>query len=232
MASPQCEDGYTRFANELLEQLVAFRIPGQELRIVLFVARKTYGFGKKTDQISYGQISKATSIPRARVIEHVKSLVSKMILGSLNNGTRQPLTLWINKNYEQWKPSPKKGTSLNYETNPSPIYGNKTSPNNGTHKRKKENKQKKGGYTNEFEQFWQVYPKKVGKGGAFKVWKRLNGTRPGINELVEIVEQQKQSIEWNKDGGQYIPNPQTWLNQHRWEDELTIQKSDNTEPIT
>jgi len=29
--------------------------------------------------------------------------------------------------------------------------------------------------------------------------------------------------QWRKDNGQFIPNPATWLNQRRWEDELAIQ---------
>ena len=29
--------------------------------------------------------------------------------------------------------------------------------------------------------------------------------------------------QWNRDNGQFIPHPATWLNQRRWEDELTIQ---------
>jgi len=152
MASPQVEDGYTRFANTLIEALMAFRVPGQELRIVLAVARKTYGWQKTTDTISYGQLSSMTDIPRARVIEHVKSLVSKKILGSHNNGTRQPLTLWINKDFEQWQSSPKKETSPKHETKPSPNNGDRTSPNNGTHKRK-ERKERKGNVTLPPEKF-------------------------------------------------------------------------------
>jgi phage replication O-like protein O len=138
MASPQLEDGYTRIANELLEALLLYRIPGQELRVVLAVMRKTYGYGKKEDKISFGQLSKLTDIPRVRVIEHVKSLVSKRVLGSLNVGTRTPRTIWINKDFSQWLPSPKKETSPNGETIPSPVIGNRSSPVIGTHKRKKE----------------------------------------------------------------------------------------------
>lgn len=89
---------------------------------MLAVLRFTYGFGKKEDQISYGQLSKITNIPRPRVIEHVKSLVSKKGLGSLNHGTRQPLTFWINKDFDKWEPSPRKETSPNHETIPSPNH--------------------------------------------------------------------------------------------------------------
>ena len=135
MASPQCENGYTKIANELLDAMIRTRLPGQEMRIMLAVIRKTYGFGKKADEISYGQLSKLTDIPRTRVIEHVKSLVSKKGLGSLNNGTRRPPTLWINKDFEKWIPSPKKETSPKEGTTPSPNNGTIDSPNHGTHKR-------------------------------------------------------------------------------------------------
>ena len=142
MASPQCENGYTKIANELLEALLNHRIPGQEMRVILTIARMTYGFNKKSDQISYGQIAQMTDIPRRRVIEHVQSLVSKKALGSVNNGTRKPLTMWINKNYEEWEDSAKKDTSANGDTRGSAVIGPVPSVNNGTHQRKKEIRKK------------------------------------------------------------------------------------------
>lgn len=142
MASPQCENGFTKIANELFEAIIRTRLPGQELRIMLAVLRLTYGFGKKEDRISYGQLSKITNIPRSRVIEHVKSLVSKKGLGSLNHGTRQPLTFWINKDFEQWQPSPPKETSPNHETIPSPNHVSNLVPiTRPTKERKKEEKE-------------------------------------------------------------------------------------------
>ena len=38
--------------------------------------------------------------------------------------------------------------------------------------------------------------------------------------MIGAVEAQKQTEQWKRDGGQYIPHPATWLNQMRWEDEL------------
>lgn len=134
MASPQLENGYVKLANELLDALIFLRLPGQELRVVLAVMRKTYGFNKKSDIISYGQISKMTDIPRPKVIRHIKSLVSKRVLGSSHNGTRQPLTFWINKNYDEWRPGPLKGTSPQEGTTSSPQEGTTPSPHQGTHK--------------------------------------------------------------------------------------------------
>ena len=71
-----------------------------------------------------------------------------------------------------------------------------------------------------FERFWKAYPKKVGKGEAKKAFAKVKGVP--VETLIEAVERQKQSKQWKADGGQYIPNPATWLNQERWEDDLTV----------
>ena len=69
-----------------------------------------------------------------------------------------------------------------------------------------------------FDVFWIAYPKKVGKGEAIKAFKKLKPADYPL--LVPAVEKQKQSKQWQRDGGQYIPNPATWLNQQRWLDEV------------
>ncbi len=75
------------------------------------------------------------------------------------------------------------------------------------------------GYSAEFEQFWSAYPKKVGKGDAFKAWQK-NG-HPPIQEIIVILALACQCGDWLKEGGQYIPNPATWLNGKRWDDDYT-----------
>lgn len=68
-----------------------------------------------------------------------------------------------------------------------------------------------------FEQFWSAYPKKVGRGAAEKAFAKahINGE---FDSVLQALETQKRSEQWQKDGGQYIPNPATWLNQKRWLD--------------
>lgn len=70
-----------------------------------------------------------------------------------------------------------------------------------------------------FDQFWSAYPKKVGKGAAMKLWARLK-VNGNLTKVLSAIEQQKRSEQWQKDGGQFIPNPATWLGQSRWEDEV------------
>ena len=44
---------------------------------------------------------------------------------------------------------------------------------------------------------------------------------PPLDTLIAAVEKQKTWEQWQKDEGQFIPNPATWLNQSRWDDEQT-----------
>lgn len=77
-----------------------------------------------------------------------------------------------------------------------------------------------------FEKFWSVYPKKIGKGAALKAFKKIKPSAELLQTMVNAVEAQKQSQQWTKDNGQFIPNPATWLNQERWNDELEVKNSE------
>jgi hypothetical protein len=77
-----------------------------------------------------------------------------------------------------------------------------------------------------FDAFWKAYPKKVGKDAASKAFAKRKPDDKLLKEILQAVELQKVSDQWTKDGGQYIPNPATWLNQGRWMDELE-NKPDN-----
>ncbi len=70
-----------------------------------------------------------------------------------------------------------------------------------------------------FDRFWKAYPKKRDKLRARKAWIKLNPDMELCRVMARALEQQKQSSDWLKDGGAYIPNPSTWLNNRRWEDE-------------
>lgn len=69
-----------------------------------------------------------------------------------------------------------------------------------------------------FDRFWAAYPNKVGKDAARKAWEKAKG-KPKIDELLAILDRQKTWPKWRNDNGRYIPNPSTWINQGRWNDE-------------
>lgn len=70
-----------------------------------------------------------------------------------------------------------------------------------------------------FNEFWAVYPKKVGKKAAFKSWKKENPDATLHAQIMEKVTAAKETWQWQDEGGRFIPNPATWLNQGRWDDE-------------
>lgn len=72
-----------------------------------------------------------------------------------------------------------------------------------------------------FNAFWQEYPKKQGKGAAETAWKKLKPSAELTEKMLESLEQAKNCAQWQREGGQYIPNPSTWLNQKRWEDDYS-----------
>lgn len=81
-----------------------------------------------------------------------------------------------------------------------------------------------------FERFWASYPRKVGKGAAWRVWVRLAPDEALTSRMIAAVAVQAQTRQWRKDGGQFVPHPSTWLNQERWEDSPEIEV-DPTDPF-
>lgn len=104
---PQLEDGYTRIANELMESILGFGFSQRQYSVVFAVIRKTYGYGKKQDDMSAAQIGQLCNMERNHVTEVIGQLAELKVL-TRATGT-YGLVLGINKNYSQWlKPAQKK----------------------------------------------------------------------------------------------------------------------------
>lgn len=69
-----------------------------------------------------------------------------------------------------------------------------------------------------FSEFWQAYPKKRNKARAKQAFFRIKNIEKVFPVMMQALGRQKASADWQKDGGQYIPLPTTWLNGERWED--------------
>ncbi len=78
-----------------------------------------------------------------------------------------------------------------------------------------------------FDNFWELYPKKVDKGKALTSWKKIcnkpSSQRPKWKEVKTAILRQKSSERWQNP--EFIPNPTTWLNQSRWLDDPKEMKS-------
>lgn len=69
----------------------------------------------------------------------------------------------------------------------------------------------------EFELFWSVYARHIGKGAARLAFARAR-KKAALNVIMEGLSRSLK--EWDARGEpQYIPHASTWLNQERWTDE-------------
>lgn len=73
-----------------------------------------------------------------------------------------------------------------------------------------------------FKIFWNEYPKRVSKERAEKAFFKICLDDVVFSNILDSLEKFKKTKDWNKEKGQYIPYPATWLNQRRWEDEIII----------
>lgn len=96
------DDGYTRLANELLEELIGANLTRNQAKVAFAVCRKTYGFNKKMDRIADSQIAALTKLPRQKVNKAKKELLTMGVLVSDGH------MIGPNKNLEQWNLPPSK----------------------------------------------------------------------------------------------------------------------------
>lgn len=144
MANPQTENGYIQIATEVWEALSRVRVPGEAMQVLMVILRKTWGYKKKVDYISLSQFCLATGLNRNHVCAALKKL-SEMNLVSpekrtcpekrtdeINTipefGTCNTTQYRFNKDFDTWKPLPKKGRP---EKRTCPEKGKKSYPNSG-----------------------------------------------------------------------------------------------------
>ncbi len=74
-----------------------------------------------------------------------------------------------------------------------------------------------------FDRFWESYPDQKRTGGKMKMQSKFNAIVSGgvsAETMIAAVENHKATI-WAEslrvNGGKFVPNLTTWMNQHRWE---------------
>lgn len=90
------DDGFTRIANELLEAVMSADLTARQLKVILAVIRKTYGFGKKLDRITNTQIAAITGIHHTHVCTAKNEMIAMNIIVSHGN------QIGINKVISDW----------------------------------------------------------------------------------------------------------------------------------
>lgn len=237
------DDGYTRIANELLEAVMSADLTARQLKIVLAVIRKTYGFGKKLDRITNTQIAAMTGIHHTHVCTAKNEMIAMNILISSGNqiGVNKVVSEWnscISQVSETLAKSANKSLAKSAnEHSPSQLNTKETIT-----KEKKENKNtmseqvqtacekaskpanKYQGIDQAFESvFWSAGMVKKGKQKAmsafrsqFQEWRKESRGTPEqfAQMLAEDIACRK-----GKQFGFDNLHPATYLNGQRWNDE-------------
>lgn len=90
-------------------------------------------------------------------------------------------------------------------------------------------------FENEWWPTWRQPPKRkagTNKTPARKSWQRIkNPSVELFNLIMGALKWFKQSEQWNKDDGQFIPMASTWINQERWTAYEEERGPVNAEPV-
>lgn len=159
--------------------------------------------------------------------------------GVNKNGVNDALRVLKNEGYIEYIPSKIRGTSSTFSI--CPLYGTQNGTQAGTQTGTKHGTQNgtKGGTQtgtlkrhiqdkdkqDAFNMFWGAYPKHDAKAVAQKAFNKLNPSKELLDVMLSAIERSKHTEKWQKNNGQFIPNPATWINQKRWEDEGTVTTS-------
>ncbi|ENJ7583130.1 replication protein [Providencia rettgeri] len=239
------DNGYTRIANELLEAVMLANLTQHQLLVFFAIARKTYGYNKKSDWVGNEQLSKLTGMLPHKCSAAKSELVSRGIL------LAEKRHVSINKNIHEWKEKQVYPKKVNL-----PESGKKTLPESGkgdypnqvntkdnTTKEKKDNKNtmseevrsmdeksnseptKQDPFIEPFEKiFWIAGMRKIGKEKSkaafkskFKEWRKETGG--SIDEFAKFLADDIQCRLRTQQFGFDKMHPTTYLNGSRWTDE-------------
>lgn len=218
-------ENFTKVPNEIIEAIASSRVFCARARVVAAIIRKTYGWNKKEDWISLSQFEAITGIGKSNICRTLNQLVKAKIIIKSDNKYQ------INSISKAWKELSNPITIITsdkkrYQNGQSGLSDLTPTKDTLTKNNLLQKKDICAFMTEQdFENFWQEYPKKAGKKKTRASFLKLK--RDLLPTIFESLKKQKSSPAWQESGGQFIPHPTTWLNGERWEDDVQTQHFNN-----
>lgn len=250
MAKPQVENGYTAISNELLEAIYKTDLTKNELRILLCIARHTYGYHKKQSEFPRSFLESETGLTKPRITEAIAGLKSKNIIILSEAVGRKAQEISIQKNYEEWVPTGtfsvpvrnqnRYGKRTHMGTENVPVMGTENVPTTSNKENNKENIKKNSDFLKEqnpkrkntgcipewFEAVWKEYPEKKGKNAiSKKAYKELE--QAGEETVRRALRGYMQDMKLNP--WKHYMNGSTFFN-GRWMDYIDEASEPDTDP--
>lgn len=98
---PQLEDGYSPIANKLMEALCGFRLPGELRQVLDSIIRMTYGYSRKSAEISSNRFIELTGLSRQNLNRSIRRLISMKIV--VKTDSEKDAIYCFNKKYWEWE---------------------------------------------------------------------------------------------------------------------------------
>ncbi len=102
MADVQTEHGFVPVAAELLEALTLKKTTNGQLKVMLAIIRRTYGWRKKTDRIASSQLAEATGIGDRNVRRILRELEEMKMIVRGSKETGRPREIGVQKDFDRW----------------------------------------------------------------------------------------------------------------------------------
>ena len=229
MSRPQLEDGYVRIANELFDAVLRFPFSKRQQTIIWAVMRKTYGYRKKRDDISLSQLSQITGLDASNISKAINELAQMKVLSKQPG--RYGQVLEVQKDFQSWRsgyndqPWSKQPSCSGQNNQAALVVSTNTkrqySKDNTQHQSARPVGRVKTTSSVHFDEFWSAYPKKTGRKPSLAKWVARDLDSIAA-KIISNVQARVASGEWSNI--QYVPNPLTYINQDRWDDEVTMNK--------
>ncbi|WP_277585858.1 replication protein [Psychrobacillus antarcticus] len=102
MANPQLNNGHTRIANEIFEQMMKTNLNGTQFRLVMAIWRYTYGFQRKANEMSTSFLAKVIDANRTQINRELSALIDRNIITVIGIGSKGARVMGFNKNHKEW----------------------------------------------------------------------------------------------------------------------------------
>ncbi|MDA3807108.1 MAG: replication protein [Thiomicrorhabdus sp.] len=214
--------------NIIIDEYMA-AMSASAFKCYMLIIRKTKGWNKSKDGLAYSQFHEGTGINgRATIRKALDELIAcGLVKQQSSKGNYSTFSVSFTRSeIEHVNPL---GSS---EIEHLPVQKLNTQTNTIQNTTKQTNTNTKGcseDSLSPFEKWWKLFPKKIAKSEAEKVWKRKKLDLQSDEIIADI--DNRNTKQYSKTDKQFIPNPATFLNQERWNDEIIVQSNQPT-PIS
>ena len=94
---------FTKFLNYILEELARTKISPAAFRLIIQIARLTYGFHREWDKISYTRLVRLTGLTRDNTSKTMRVLLSLNIIERQETGKRNHYLIRIQPDVTLWR---------------------------------------------------------------------------------------------------------------------------------